>query len=436
MIQLAHGVGGRTDLPVPFLLALFGAGGAVLFSFAALGVLWRTPRLTGDAAGRPLPRRVERVVDSPAVRWVLRAVALVVSGVVLAAAFAGSDNPGDNPAPWFLYITLWVGLVPLSLLFGPVWRVVNPLRTCHAAIAAVVPLRARALPERVGYWPAAAELLVFVWMELAYTEASSPRVVGAFLLVRTVVHLGAALRYGPEWFARGDGFEVYSTLVGHLAPLGRRADGRLVLRGPFNGLAAIRPAPGLVAVVTVLVGSTAFDGLTRSRPWNDATAETQAGALMLLSTAAVAVCVAVVAATYVGAARRAAPDGALPRATLPGAFIHSVVPIAVGYAIAHYFSLLIFEGQQSLILASDPFHQGSDWLGTAGWSLNFTLVSPTTVAVVQIGAVVAGHVVAVVAAHDRALALLPARDAVRGQLWLLAVMVAYTLIAVTLLLGG
>ena len=51
VLPLAHGVGSRADLPVPLGLALYGAGFAVLISFLALVLLWRTPRLHGDAAG-------------------------------------------------------------------------------------------------------------------------------------------------------------------------------------------------------------------------------------------------------------------------------------------------------------------------------------------------------------------------------------------------
>jgi hypothetical protein len=73
---LAHGIGGRADLPVPLTLALYGAGLAVAVSFLALVVLWRRPRLQGAAAGRPLPSAVERVVDGPVLRPVLQLVVL------------------------------------------------------------------------------------------------------------------------------------------------------------------------------------------------------------------------------------------------------------------------------------------------------------------------------------------------------------------------
>ena len=438
MNLLAHGVGGRTDLPVPTWLAIYGAGIAVVLSFAALGALWPKPRLTGEK-GRPLPAALAAVLDSAVLRWTLRVVTLAVSAVLLAAAFAGSPGEESNPLPWFLYVQFWVGLVPLSLLFGPVWKAVNPLRTIHLLIAAASGSDPdeglRPMPPRLGYWPAAAGLAAFVWLELVHPYRSDPRALGLLIVLYAAAHVVAASVYGATWFARADAFEVYSTLVGRLSPLGRLPDGRLALRNPLDNLAGVRPEPGLVAVVAVLLGSTAYDGVTRSQWWKDFSGDASGWAAVPRGTLGLALCVGVVAVTYVLATRLSGrPAGADP-GPLPGAFVHSVIPIAIGYAVAHYFSLLLLEGQQSWILASDPFANGSNWFGTAGWDVDYTILTPRVTAVTQISAVVIGHVLGVIAAHDRAVGLFKGRAAVRGQYPLLAVMVAYTLGGVALLLG-
>ncbi|MDQ1712569.1 MAG: hypothetical protein QOE45_2019 [Frankiaceae bacterium] len=432
-----HGVGGRADLPVPFWLAVYGAGIAVVLSFAALGVLWPTSRLRPDK-GRPLPR-LQRVVDSPLLRWPLRAVALVVSVVLLSAAFLGSNGVESNPVPWFLFIVFWVGLVPLSLVFGPVWQVVNPLRTLHelASRAALSdPERGlRELPARLGYWPAAAWLAAFAWVELVLPSRTEPRLLGVLILGYAVVNLLAAAVYGARWFGRGDGFEVYSALIGRLAPVGRRPDGRLALRNPLDGLAGLRPEPGLVGVVVVLLGSTAYDGLTRTKQWKSFAGSAGGWTAVPKATLGLLACTAFVGVTYVVATRLSGRYAGADPKPLPAAFAHSVVPIAVGYAIAHYFSLLVLDGQQAWILASDPFATGANWFGTAHWTIDFTVVSTRFIAVTQISAIVIGHILGVVAAHDRAVALFKGRGAIRGQYPLLAVMVVYTLGGVLLLLG-
>jgi hypothetical protein len=438
VLYYAHGVGGRADLPVPFWLALWGAGIAVLLSFAALGVLWPTPRLRDDK-GRPLPRPAAGILDSPVLRWALRLFVLAASGVLLAAAFAGAAGEERNPLPWFLFIVFWVGLVPLSLLFGPVWRVVNPLRTVHELISRASgsdPADGlRDYPERLGYWPAALWLAGFAWVELVMPDRANPRKLGVLLVVYAATNLVAASVYGARWFDRGDGFEVYSSLIGRLAFLGRRPDGRLVLRNPLDGLAGLAAEPGLVAVVVVLLGSTAFDGITRAKQWKVLAGSVTGWPAVPGTTAVLLACMGLVAVLYVlGTYEAGRPAGGAPWG-LPALFAHSVVPIAVGYAIAHYFSLLVLEGQQAWILASDPFGTGANWFGTSHWTIDYTLVSTRVIALVQISAIVTGHVLGVVAAHDRAVGTFRGRDAVRGQYPLLAVMVAFTLAGVALVVG-
>jgi hypothetical protein len=429
---LAHGLGGRSDLPLPPGYAVAGAALAVIASFVVLGLLWRKPKLSADA-GRPLPRGVSRVLDSNALRLVAQSAALLLSVAVLAVAFFGPADTGTNLAPWALYITFWCGLVPLSVLFGPVWKVANPLRLLHRGLSRVLPGSPRPLPAGLGYWPAALWLAGFVWLELVAPGRGDPRTVGALIVAYGVVNLAAAQVYGRAWFARGDGFEVYSTLFGRLSPLGRRArDGAPVVRNPLSGLVGIRPEPGLVAVAVVLVGATAFDGLTRTRAWSGSVDPNSLSA----GTLGLAGAIGFVATIYVLALRATAELAAGDRRAMPGIFAPTLVPIALGYTVAHYFSFFLLEGQVTYILASDPFRTGADLFGTAGNRIDYTLVGPTLVAVVQVSAIVVGHVLGTVAAHDKAVALFRPAVERRAQLPVLAVMVVLTCTGVGLLFSG
>jgi len=432
---LAHGIGGRQNLPLPFELLVQGAVLALLVSFLGLGLLWRTPRLRAAAAGRVLPLPVQRAADSAAVRWVLRVLGLAAVGFVTVVAVLGPDG-SRNPTPYVVYVLFWVGLVPLSLLFGPVWRLLNPLRTIHSLLAAVARVPAerglRPLPRPLGYWPAALSLLSFVWLELAATDGSSTTVLLGFFAAYATVHLSAALVFGRHWFSTGDGFEVYSTMVGTLSPLGRRDDGRLVLRNPLDGAATFGPAPGIVALIAVLLGSTFFDSVSGAPAWTRL-AQGLDIPVVLTATLGLLVVIAAVAASFVVATLLAGQIGQQGRQPIPGLLAHSVIPIIVGYVVAHYFSLLLFEGQRAAILLSDPLDTGANLLGTAGAAVDYGLVSVTAIALVQVVAVVAGHVLAVVSAHDRAVALFPLTQAVVGQLPLMALMALYTIGGLTLL---
>ena len=432
-VVLAHAVGVRTDLPVPLLAVLVAGALAVVASFVALGALWRTSRLRADG-GTPVPPGLQRVVDSPVLRGVLRAVVLVATLFVVVVALLGPRESSFNLAPYAFYVTFWVGLVPASLLLGPVWRAVNPLRTLHAGLARLTgPAPGAGTSARLGLWPAAGVLLAYAWLELVFPDRAVPQTLGLVLVVHGVLQLVAALWYGPDWFARADPFEVYSTLLGRLAVVGRRADGRLVLRSPLDGADGTPAQPGLAAFVTVLVGSTAFDGVTRATWYQSRYAVD--GADPVTPTLGLLLVVGLVAGLYVLATTLAGRLTGTPRA--PAAYAHSVVPIAAGYAVAHYFSLLALEGQLTWILASNPFAQdGVDLFGTWRNEVDLQAVSPGAIAAVQVTAIVLGHVVGVVLAHDRAVRLAgTARGARRSQYPLLAVMVGLTVGGLGLLLG-
>jgi hypothetical protein len=425
---LAHGVGGRQDLPLPFEFALVGAGAAVAVSFVVMAVLWRTSRLRGDSAGRPVPARAQAIADHPVTRGVLRAVGLAGLLYVAVAAVFG-PNTGNNPTAGFIYVFLWVGLVPASLLFGPAWRLLNPLRTIHAGLSRLVgnpPEQGlRPYPSWLGYWPAAAGLFAFTWLELVAPGRTSTTVLVLWFAGYLGVQLLGSLVFGSIWFGRGDAFEVFSTFIGRLAPIGRRTDGRLVVRNPLDGLDGLPALAGIVAVVAVLLGSTAYDSFSEAPVWVRAL---QSGTLdsTLLGTFGLAAAILVVAGLFSASVAAAGRFGVAGEPNLPRVFAHSLVPIAVGYLIAHYFSLLLFEGQRTLILASDPLGTGANLFGTAELAVNTAVVSPTTIAVVQVLAIVTGHIVGVVAAHDRAARLFSPRTAVRGQMPLLVLMIAYT----------
>ncbi len=415
-----HGIGGRGDLPVPLWLAIYSAGAAVAVSFFALAAFWSRPRF--ETTGGTALAWLTRLVDSRAARWVLKLVGLGALALLIGAAWFGSDSPAENPAPTWLYVWIWVGIIPLSLLFGPIWRLANPLRT----IAGLVRRTSyRRLPERIAYWPAVAGLAGFLWLELVYPDASEPLVVAAFVTVYAVVNVAAGIVYGPAWFGIGDTFEVYAEVLARLSPLGRGADGRLVIRNPLAGLAAMPQRSGIVALLCLLLGSTAFDGISRWSAWTSRTAELNH---VVVYTGGLIVAVAIVTTLFVLAARTTADirPGAVGDAGLPGAFVHSLVPIAIGYAVAHYFSFAMFQGQEGVLLATDPFGRGWDLLGTSGMRIDYAFLGTGVIAGVQIGAIVLGHVLGVVSAHDRAAGLFRRRQLRQAQYPMLAAMVAFT----------
>ncbi|MEI8410759.1 MULTISPECIES: hypothetical protein [unclassified Kribbella] len=432
-----HGIGGRQDLPVPLEFAVIGAGVAITLSFVILAVAWRTPRYRGAAAGTPLPSALATALDSYWLRWSVRLFGLTAFIYAGMALLAGADRL-TNPIFGFVYILVWVGLVPVSLLLGPVWRTLNPLRTLHLLVCRLLRHDPRQglldLSPRVGLWPAALGIFAFAWLELVAPDRATLLVLQTWLALYVVFVLFGAVLFGDRWFATADPFEAYATLMAKLSPWGRRTDGVIVVRRPLENLDSLTPRPGLVGLVAALLGSTAYDGFSRSTLWI-AWAQNSGYSETLLGTIALAGFVVFVLVTYSSATVLAGRMSS--RSALPGMFAHSVVPIVLGYVVAHYFTLLVLEGQRTVILLSDPLSNGWNVFGTGLLGVNAGLTNhPAAIATVQVGAVVVGHLLGVVSAHDRAVALFARGRALAGQLPLLVVMVGYTVGGLLLLFSS
>jgi hypothetical protein len=375
------------------------------------------------------------VVDSPWLRGAVRIVGLVAAAYAGWAALAGNDAPA-NPALGVFYIYLWVGLVPLSLALGNVWPLLSPMRTLHVAISWVLrspPDRGAAdYPPWLGYWPAAVGLFAFVWTELVNPAAEYVTTVVTWALIYAAVMLIGATVFGDRFLRYADPFEAWFGLVARLSPWGRRDDDqgrhRVVLRSPLAGLDTVAPERGLVALVAVLLGSTAYDSFSRSFFWISRTSApgvldpTLRESLVLLGF------VTFVAVSFTVAAVVGTGLSWEERRRLPRLMAHSLVPIGVGYVAAHYLTLLLESGQAYLVFLSDPLVTGdADYLGTADWTVSYFLsLRPSLLATLKVGFVLGGHVLAVIAAHDRAVRLLPESHRVRGQIAMLVLMVGYT----------
>ncbi|WP_447645233.1 hypothetical protein [Nocardioides zeae] len=428
-LDLAHaGLGNTADLPVPIEGVITGSVLALAASFLVLALAWRRPRYESGRGDVAVPW-LDAVVGSRLFRAVARCLGVAFLAFLLFALVQGPDY-AVNPGLGMFYVLLWVGVVPLSLLLGPVYRTVSPVRAINSVLARLgrtdPDVGLWRLPDRLGVWPAALGLFSFVWLELVSSSAATTSSVRLWVVAYVAIMLVGGVAFGSDFHARADPFEVYSTLVAHLSPWARDHDGRLVLRSPLANLASTPPTPGLVAVVAVLFGSTAFDSFRESLPFIRFVQNTTISSALILNVTLAGLCLLVgllLASASVGTRR----GHAVPLLTMPARMAHSIVPIIVGYVAAHYVTLLLEYGQQVVVYMSDPLVDGSDWFGTADLEPAYFLSGNTPLlASVQVGGVVLGHIVGAVAAHDRALAVLPADRRVVGQLPMLALMVTLT----------
>ncbi|WP_433794873.1 hypothetical protein [Actinoplanes sp. CA-252034] len=389
--SLAHGVGSAEGLPLPLDLVLQAGAATVVMSFLIAAFRWRTPRLKPSE-----PRR------SGVARW-LRYPVLALALYVTGFALVGPRN--ENPAAHALFVWLWVGLIPISVVFGPVWRAVNPLRTIFTLLE--LPRHGlRPLPagRPRSSWPAAAFLLAFVWFELLAPHRGDPVAIGLWILGYALSQMIFALYRGEEWFARGDCFEVYSALAGRLSPLRHRrllsglAADPVPALSPALGIPApvgAFPVPGAAAAagqgrarppltsvgvagfIAVWWGSTVFDSVSSSPFWTGFT-ERAGHSPLPGSVALILLCVLVFLAL---------------RWTMGTVDVTlSLIPIAVGYTLAHYLSLLIVEAPRGVLLLAGA--------AAGGWDPR---PAPVAIATAQIALILIGHAIGVVVAHDHSL---------------------------------
>ncbi|MFI4977245.1 MAG: fenitrothion hydrolase [Solirubrobacterales bacterium] len=445
---LAHGIAGKTDLPVPRWLFAWAAAVVLVISFVALATLWPKPRLERTRSRVVL--HVPRMLDP-----LCGAIGVALFAIVLYAGFAGEQElPTANLEPTFIYVLFWVGLPFLSLPLGDVFRAFNPWRaiargaswTARKVGDDIVPLRSRPYPRWLGRWPALAGILGFAWLELIYVEHDNPTTLAWLAIAYAGIQLIGMALYGIEtWTSRGDAFAVYFNLFSRLSPLHWCRD-RLEVRPPLAGVTSLERLSGTVGLLAAMIGSTSFDGLEQGSLWiNSIEPELlsffsglgldPAAATELSGSVGLLAMVAIIGGFYrLGIRGMQSIDSSTPSGVLAIRFVHTLVPIALAYVVAHYWSLLVYQGQATWYLASDPLGNGSNIFGTAGGQVDFSVLSPNSIWYVQVGALLLGHACGLALAHDRALVLYRrARDAVRSQYWMLVVMVGFTSLGLWLL---
>lgn len=446
---------GKEDVPIPEWLFAWGASLVLIVSFVALTLAWKRPRFEGDR-WRPVSQWVSGAIVNPATGFLAGALGVFLLGLVVYSGLFGTESPDRNFSVTFVFATFWLGVLLASVVFGDVFRALNPWRAIARVVAAgfrliagqsaPAPLR---YPERLGRWPAVAGIAGFAWFELVYALSGfqavglTPHSVAIATLVYTGwTFFGMALFGIDKWLERGEAFSVYFHMFSRLAPLEVRS-GRLGRRPWLSATTGWATVPGSLALVLLIIGMTAFDGASEGllkAPIKSLEEALQGlgpvAALRLANTAYLVIAVAVVTGIFwAGIAGMHTVRGSGSTRELARRFAHSFIPIALAYLVAHYFSFFVFlEQAQFTYLLSDPLGDGSDLFGTAGSGIDYSLLGANLTWYVQVAALVIGHVTALVLGHDRALEIYgDARTAARSQYWMLAMMVGFTTLGLFLL---
>lgn len=440
----AHGISGRASLPVPAWLFAWAAAIVLIVSFVLLSAMWSRPRLQelGEHRVCAWPEPISAMAGL---------IGLGLFVLVIYAGYEGASAYTANFDPTFIFVIFWVAVPLSSGLLGDWFRAFSPWRAFARAVrwaGARAGLRWRAplpYPAWLGRWPVVAGLIGFAWLELIYHDHDNPVVLASLSLAYfTLMLIGMALFGIEQWSERGDPFGGYVGLFGRLSVLDVH-DTALWRRRPLSAMPSFGGEAGAVALVLVVIGITTFDGASNGVVWNtlqphvqsffsglglgDTPSDELADSLGLLLAIAV-----VVGFYWIGVLGMRSVSRRYDARWLARSFAHTLVPIGFAYVLAHYFSLLVWQGQAIGYLASNPLGHDSDYFGTAHWHVNYNFIGSTGIWYVQVLALVTGHVCGLALAHDRALARYRStQEAVRSQYWMLVVMVGFTSLGLWLL---
>lgn len=366
---------------------------------------------------------------------------------LILVGFNGSHDPLVNPLPLFVWTVWWVGFVTLSALIGNFWHWLNPWTGLYHFIVGEAdhqPLLT--MPKALGCWPAIVIFIAFAIFMLASLSPQDPETLAiyvAFYWIFTFV--GMLIFGGREWLARAECFTMIINYFAALSVIGLD-DHKLKIGLPGWKLADHK-SPSLSAglfVLTVFAVSS-FDGLNETFWWLEFLDinplefpgrsaifwETTAGILMapfiLITTFC---CCIYLGLVLIGETNR------FSEALFVLAI--AIVPIAVGYHLAHYLASFLVNIQYSLAAASDPWTTGADYLGLGTFYVTTgffnTLESSRIIFLTQAGAVVIGHILSIIIAHAAAYSLFQSNKvATISQIPLAVFMIAYTLFGLWLL---
>jgi len=419
---LAHAVQISYRFPLPIWIYVLAGGMAVLASAPAAvvavgadGSSWRSHPFRLPGLGR---------------------VGLVLSTTLfLYAVLVGLASPTEQSHLFFenamtvlVWVDFWVGLGIVCGLVGNIWDSISPLSAAARALDGALARRQAPqleYPERLGQWPAVLLVIGWSWAELIWSGAKDPRTLALMAIGYCVFTLAGAALFGAEtWLANVELFTVVARTFGRFAPLEFR-DGWARLR-PYGAGLLDEPLPaGGGPLVVTLLATVVYDGFSqttkfaRLETWIFDRASWLHHPVHLLDTLLMLAIVLLFVLAYllVAGSRRAA-----------NLYAPTLIPIAVVYFAAHYFSYLLLAGQQTIGAIVDPF--GHDWnpWGLGEYPIHRGVTPAALVWWAQIALIVAGHVAAVFAAHRVALREgLPARRALVLQMPLVLLMVAYTM---------
>lgn len=419
----AHAFGALYNLPVPFWLYLYGAAGALLISFLIIGYFTNQDHKYSDRSIELSKIGHFKFLTAGWLINTLKHTSIFFFSLAVLTGLFGASDSFSNFNMTFFWIIFLLGLTYLSALVGNVYSYLNPWKL-------LIEWQKPGLvkyPKWLGYWPALALYFTLIWIELFYRV--SPFKLSLILVIYTILNFLGIVTFGKNvWFKYCEFFEVFFRLVSKISPITYH-EGKVYLHQPFAELADNSAEHfSLLIFILFMLSSTAFDGFHSTLPWIrfslglpvDYEIVQQIGLLIspLIFLAIYLILIALMKVTV---------KTNLSIKELALKFALTLVPIAFVYNVAHYYTLLLTQGQEIIRLVSDPFGLGWNLFGTSGFSANLGIVDAGFVWHSQVVLILGGHIAATYLSHLVAIRIFKSRrEALISQIPMLTLMIIYT----------
>lgn len=441
----AHALAQRYDLPLPLGYFLAGCGAAVAATFVIFALFFRKRSHSEKPASRAI-----LVAAIPGVLVAgLRLLSVAFAILLVIAGLFGNPGTFKNIAPVAVWVIWWVGFGFLVAFVGNIWPLINPWSAIFELAEFCARRRPGELsfrlhyPEWLGAWPGCALFLLFAWLELVAPGRDVPRNIAIGIIIYSLMTWTGFAVFGREtWLKNGEVFSVAFGLFGRFAPLTFDKNGRYCVRvRPFAaGLLTHEPlSASMTGFVLLILGTVTVDGLMETPQWAQVVRlaigdDVDPRLYMIMQTALLVAGPLILAALYIATAAAMARLSRSKLEEVAGLFVLSLVPIAIAYHLAHYFSLFAIAGQFIIPLASDPFGYGWDLFGTSLYRIDIGIVDARFIWYLCVAAIVTGHIAAVWVGHATAVSAFGSmRIAARSQYPMLLLMVGYTMLSLWIL---
>tara|TARA_B100000131_G_C18118279_1_gene611982 strand:- start:92 stop:1483 length:1392 start_codon:yes stop_codon:yes gene_type:complete len=340
---------------------------------------------------------------------IISIISLIFLFILLYIGWTGSRDPLGNPLPLFIW-TIWFVLFPvLIIIFGNIWKFLNP----WIGICRILNINSGFinLNKNLNYIPAIFGFICFALFMLVYLAPNDPDILANVVFIYWMISFLLIIIFGETWLEKGECFSLFFNYISKISLVW--IENNKVFIGFFGfRLTQISFLPITFAFfISTILATLTFDGLNETFWWfnfiNVNPLEFYGRSSVVLENSLGLIGFVILLffffslMVFLGLLIIKKHNETFK---VIGIQSVSLLPIAMGYHIAHYLTSFIVDIQYVITSLTDPFNNGSDIFGlgliyqTTGFFNSIDSVN--LIWICQGSAIVIGHMLAVLISHS------------------------------------